>query len=834
LNFYNSLHGLFLQSGGILTLAIAASAVVLLAIGFLGAPLVIWTFAIAALLVGFGAPLWLLGAFVAVMALFLIVPIRRAVFSNLVMKILGPAMPAISETERTAIESGSVWAEAELFSGKPDFSKLMAESYPQLTDEERAFVDGPVEELCAVLDDWEIWERRELPADAWEIIKRERFLGMIIPKEFGGLGFSALAHSEVIMKLASRSIPACITVMVPNSLGPAELLVHYGTDDQKKRLLPRLASGDEIPCFALTEPGAGSDAGSITSSGVVFKGDDGKLYLRLNWNKRYITLAAISTLLGLAFKLRDPENLLGKGEDVGITCALIPTDTPGVVIGRRHDPLGTPFYNCPTQGHDVVVPIEAVVGGVSGCGVGWRMLTESLAAGRGVSLPAQAVGGSKLVTRVISAYASVRKQFGLSVGKFEGIEEPLARIAGFNYILEAMRRYTLGAIDKGIKPAVVTAMAKYNATEIGRKIVNDGMDIQGGAAISRGPRNLLAHIYTATPIGITVEGANILTRTLIIFGQGALRAHPYALKEVNAIAARDLVAFDRAFWGHIGHVVRNLCRGIVLSLTRGALAGSPVSGPTARYYRKLGWASATFAIMADMAMGVLGGALKLKEKLTGRYADILSWMYIGTAVLRRYEAEGRRREDLPFVHFAMNHALYEIQKAFDGIFANLPVPGLGWFFRGPLRLWSNFNALAGEANDQHTHKIASLILTDSEQRLRHTDGIYVPKNTVEQLGLLEETFRVVKRAEAADRKVRAAVKAKTLPKLKGAAAYQAALEKGVITSAEASDLALAEELRTKAIQVDDFSQEEYLHHASKGALEHVAEESRPKLVGTVA
>ncbi|MCU1246288.1 MAG: acyl-CoA dehydrogenase [Acidobacteria bacterium] len=831
---FDAFHGLFLQSDGTVAIAVAASLLLLLAIGFAGAPLIVWTIAVAAILIGFGAPLWLIVTVVAVMAIFLIVPLRRSLASSLVMKILGPAMPSISETERTAIESGSVWAEAELFSGKPDFRKLMAESYPRLTDEERAFVDGPVEELCGVLDDWEIWERRELPREAWDIIKRERFLGMIIPKELGGLGFSALAHSEVIMKLASRSIPACITVMVPNSLGPAELLVHYGTDEQKQRLLPRLATGEEIPCFALTEPGAGSDAGSITSSGTVFKGDDGKLYLRLNWNKRYITLAAISTLLGLAFKLRDPENFLGKGEDVGITCALIPTDTPGVVIGRRHDPLGTPFYNCPTQGHDVIVSIDAVVGGVAGCGIGWRMLTESLAAGRGISLPAQAVGGTKLITRVISAYSSIRKQFGLSVGKFEGIEEPLARIAGFNYILEAMRRYTLGAIDKGIKPAVVTAMAKYNATEIGRKVINDGMDIAGGSGISRGPRNLLAHMYIATPIGITVEGANILTRTLIIFGQGALRAHPYALKEVNAIAARDLTAFDRAFWGHIGHIVRNLCRAIVLSLTRGALAGSPVGGATARYYRSLGWASATFAIMSDIAMGALGGSLKLKEKLTGRYADILSWMYIGTSVLRRFEAEGRRREDLPFVHFGMNHALYEIQKAFDGIFANLPVPGLSWFFRGPLRMWSNLNALAGEANDHHTHKIASLILSDSEQRLRHTEGIYVPKNTVEQLGLLEETFRVVKRAEAADRKVRTAVKSRVLPKLKGAAAYQAALEKGIITAAEGADLALAEELRAKAIQVDDFSQEEYLHHSAAGALHHAQEESRPKLVGTVA
>jgi acyl-CoA dehydrogenase len=808
--------------------------VVVLALGFTGAPLILWALVLGAILYLAAAPLWLLVTFAAVMAIFLIVPIRRALVSSLVMKVLGPAMPAISETERTAIESGAVWAEGELFSGKPDFRKLMQESYPSLTTEERAFLDGPVDELCAVLDDWEIWERRELPREAWDLIKRDKFLGMIIPKEYGGLGFSALAHSEVILKLASRSIPACITVMVPNSLGPAELLVHYGTEEQKRYLLPRLASGDEIPCFALTEPGAGSDAGSITSNGTLFKGEDGKLYIRLQWNKRYITLAAISTLLGLAFRLRDPENLLGRGEDLGITCALIPTTTPGVVIGRRHDPLFTPFYNCPTQGHDVVVPVDAVVGGVEGCGKGWRMLTESLAAGRGISLPAQSTGGTKLATRVISAYASIRKQFGLPIGKFEGIEEPIARIAGFNYLLDAMRKYTLGAIDGGIKPAVVTAMAKYNATEIGRKVVNDAMDVAGGSGISRGPRNLLAHFYVATPIGITVEGANILTRTLIIFGQGALRAHPYALLEVNAIAARDLKAFDRAFWGHAGHIVRNLTRAIVLSVTRGALAGSPVSGSTARYYRRLSWASATFAIMADVAMGALGGSLKLKEKLTGRYADILSWMYIGTAVLRRYEAEGRRKEDLPFVHFSMNHALYEIQKAFDGISANLPVPGLGWFFRGPLRMWSNLNALAGEANDQHTHKIATLILSDTEQRLRHTEGIYVPRNTTEHLGLLDETFRVVKRAEAAEKKVRAAVKAKTLPKLKGAASFDAALANGVITQAERDDLARADELRTEAIEVDHFSQEEYLGHKSHGVLEQVREAEEPLLVDTVA
>ena len=442
--------GIFLRSAT--PLWIAGVVVVLMALGFMGAPLFVWTLAGFAILVGFGAPLWLLVAYAVVMAIFLITPIRRALVSSIVMRVLGPIMPAISETERTAIESGSVWAEAELFSGKPDFRKLMREPYPSLTEEERVFIDGPVDELCAVVDDWEVWESRELPEAAWTIIRRERFLGMIIPREYGGLGFSAMAHSEVIMKLATRSIPLCITVMVPNSLGPAELLMHYGTDAQKKQLLPRLAAGDDIPAFALTEPGAGSDAGSIASNGILFKAENGQLSIRLNWNKRYITLAAIATLLGVAFKLRDPDNLLGKGEELGITCALIPTSTPGVVIGRRHDPLGTPFYNCPTQGHDVVVSIDAVVGGLEGCGKGWRMLTESLAAGRGISLPAQSTGGAKLATRVISAYASVRKQFGLPIGKFEGIEEPVARVAGFNYLLEAMRRYTLGAIDQASSP----------------------------------------------------------------------------------------------------------------------------------------------------------------------------------------------------------------------------------------------------------------------------------------------------------------------------------------------------------------------------------------------
>ena len=812
---FNQFYGLFLQDG-VMACAVIGSLLVLFAVGFLGSPLFVWAIALAVVLVGFGAPVWLLAIFAVIMAVFLIAPIRRVLVSSIVMKVLGPIMPKISETERQALDAGVVWVEGELFSGKPDLKKLMDEPYPELTPEERAFVDGPVERLCAAVDDWEVWEKRDIPDAAWDIIKKEKFLGMIIPKEYGGLAFSALAHSEVIMKLSSRSVPAAITVMVPNSLGPAELLIHYGTEAQKKHYLPRLASGDEIPCFALTEPAAGSDAGAITSQGLVFKGEDGKLYLKLNWNKRWITLAAISTVLGLAFKLRDPDNLLGRGEDVGITCALIPTTTKGVVIGRRHDPLGTPFYNCPTQGHDVIVSIDTVVGGLEGCGKGWGMLMECLAAGRGVSLPAQSVGGSKLITRAISAYASVRKQFGTPIGAFEGVEEPLARIAGYNYLLEAMRRYTVGALDKGIKPGVVTAIAKYNATEIARKSINDAMDISGGSGISRGPKNLFAHLYIATPIGITVEGANIMTRTLIIFGQGALRAHPYAYKEVRTIAAKDLVGFDQAFWGHVGHIVRNTFRSIGLSATRGWLAPSPVSGPTARYYRKLSWVSASYAIMADVAMGSLGGELKMREMITGRYADILSWMYIATATLRRYEAEGRRKEDLPFVHFCLNHSLNEIQKAFQGIFSNLQVPGLSWFFRSVIRTWSNVNALAGEANDTHTHKIASLILADSDVRLRHTEGIYMPKNTSEHLGQLEATFKVVKRAEATEKKIRKAIKSKTIPRAKGAAAAKSALEAKVINQTEFDELAAAEKMRMEAIQVDDFSQSEYLGHKSEG------------------
>ena len=792
----------FLVYGGAVILA--------LALGYFGAPFFLWAILALGFIAGIGLSPVVFYAVLAVSLLFAIPAIRRLFVSSLVMKVMKGVLPQISETERTALEAGVVWADAEIFSGRPNFKKLMSEPYPELTAEEKAFLAGPTEELCKMTSDWQIWKSRSLSPKSFQFLKDKGFLGMIIPKEYGGLGFSALCHSEVIMKLSSRSIALGVTAMVPNSLGPAELLIHYGTDSQKKHWLPRLAKGLEIPCFGLTEPQAGSDAGAITSEGVLFKGDDGQIYIRLNWRKRWITLAAISSVIGLAFKLRDPENLLGKGEHLGITCALIPSHLPGVVIGRRHDPLGVPFYNCPTEGKNVVVKAEdSIIGGLAGAGEGWKMLMESLAAGRGVSLPAQSTGGVKALFKVTSAHATVRRQFGMSIGRFEGVEEPLARIAGAAYYLEAMRKFTLSALDQGVKPPVVTAIAKYYSTETSRKCVNDGMDIVGGAAISMGPKNLLAVPYIAMPIGITVEGANILTRTLMIFGQGALRAHPFAFKEVNAVEKNDLPAFDSAFWGHIGHVVRNLCRAFVLSVSRGYLGSSGYGGKVGRYFQKLDWSSASFAILADMSMGLLGGKLKFKEKITGRFADILSWMYIATAVLRRFEAEGQRKEDLPFVRYSLDLAFAEIQRGFDGLLSNFDIPVVGLLFKGPIHWWSSLNRISEPPSDALGQKLVGLMMTDSEQRERMAEGIYCPNDLNEQIGRLENAFKIIKKSEDTERKIRVAIREKKMAKVKGAGRIDEALAKGVITPDEKSNLQRADEVRWEVIQVDDFSESEY-------------------------
>lgn len=787
------------------------------AFGYFGVPLWAWSIYWIIVLILCSEPFWILGT-VSVIAVALNVPlIRRNLITVPIMKAIHAfkLLPSISETERAAIEAGTVWIEAEFFSGAPNLKRLINEPYPQLTPEIQAFLDGPVEQVCCMATDWEIYRRKDLPPDVWDYLKQERFFGMMIPTEYGGLGFSNLAYSTAMVKLASRSFVHTATVGVTNSLGPAKLLLNYGTQEQKDYYLPRLARGEEIPCFALTEPQAGSDAASITSQGVVFRDEDGKLYLRLNFRKRYITLGTIATLIGLACKLRDPENLLGKGAEVGITCVLIPAHTPGVILGRRHDPMGVPFYNSPIAGQDVVVSADQIIGGVEQAGQGWKMLMQTLAAGRGISFPATCTGIAKLVTRVTSAHATVRRQFGLSIGRFEGIADPLARIAGFTYLMEAARLYTCGAVDRGERPAVISAIAKYHFTELSRQIINDGMDILGGSGICRGPGNLLANIYTATPIPITVEGSNILTRTLMIFGQGVIRCHPYLYQEVEALHRGDTIAFDRALWQHLGLISRNSFRVVLLSFSRGYFARSPVAGATARYYQKLAWASATFACLTDLALITLGGTLKRRETLSGRFADALSWMYLATATLRRFEAEGRNPEDLAAVHWSVQYAFAQIQQAFAGIFANFPVPILGAVFRGFVTGWWQLNPIGTAPADKLAHQVAQELQIPGGVRDRLTSGIYLPEHPDEALGRLEQAFWLSVQAESIFKTIKTASRTGQLPQIKPESLIDAALAAGVITAEAAELVREAEIARNQAIQVDTFTLEEY-QQSNKG------------------
>ncbi len=789
---------------------VAGVLLVLVVLGYTGAPLWAWALAGAVGLYGGGAPLWVWIPYGALVAVFNVGPIRRQVSAGL-MRMMEALqfLPTISETEQTAIDAGTVWMEGELFSGKPDFEKTLDQLYPELSDEEQAFLDGPCEEVCAMVDDWQVHQRGDLSAETWDYLKAKGFFGLIIPEEYGGKGFSVAARSAMVQKLGGHSVPLSITVMVPNSLGPGELLLHYGTDEQQDHYLPRLARGEILPSFALTEPNAGSDAGAMESTGEVFEDEDGELKLRLNWEKRYISLAAISGVLGLAFKLHDPENHLGKGEDLGITCALVPTDTPGVKLGRRHDPLGVAFFNCPTEGEDVVLPTDAIIGGKEGAGEGWAMLMDALSAGRGIMLPAQAVGGGKFVTRTAGAHAAVREQFGLSIGKFEGIEEPLARIAGYTYIMDAARLYTNGAVDQGEKPGVVSAIMKYNTTELQRDLVNDGMDVLAGNGISRGPNNLMGLAYQAQPISITVEGANILTRTMMIFGQGAIRCHPYALDEIEALMDGDTKKFDDAFWSHIGHVVRNGFRAFGLSLTRGRLASSPVRGPAAPYYRKMAWASASFAFLADLAMGSLGGMLKRKEKITGRFADILSWMYLGTAVLTRFEKEGRPEEQEAFLRWSMQYAFAQMQEAFDGLFENLKVPGLTWLLRGVVAPWSRLNTIGEMPGDDLGGTLARAIQEKEGAREWLTEDLYVPDDPDQPLGELEHAFRLGRDAYHVGQKIKEAIRAGDLPKRRPHQLLEEAVERGVISEEDRDLVRRADAARERYIQVDTFDLEEY-------------------------
>ncbi len=735
---------------------------------------------------------------------------RRRLFVAPAFSLVKRTLPKVSDTERQALEAGTIGFDAELFSGRPDWTKLRAVPPVVLTAEEQAFLDGPTEELCRLIDDWQIRHReREVPQDIWDFVKSRGFLGMLISRDHGGLGFSAQAQSLIIGKIASRSPDVVTIVMVPNSLGPGELIEKYGTDQQKHHFLPRLARGEEVPCFSLTGPTSGSDAATMRDIGTVTRGiHEGKetIGIRLSWDKRYITLGPKATLVGLAFRLFDPDNLLGKGEDVGITVAMIPASHPGVEIGRRHLPSGAAFPNGPNWGKDVFIPIDWVIGGEAMVGQGWRMLMECLAAGRAISLPSSATAGAKAMLRVTSAYARIRRQFGLPIARMEGIEEPLARIVETAYVNEAARGVTAAMVSRGEKPSVISAMMKYQTTERLRRAVNDAMDIHGGRAICDGPSNYLQSAYEMVPVGITVEGANILTRTLITFAQGALRSHPYLYDEIRAAqesdAAKGLAAFETAFLGHIGHVVNNQASAFVHNISLGVFADAPSTARELKpIYRQLSRSSRNFALVADYTIAVLGGGLKTKQMISGRLADALSELYLTACVLKRFEDDGRPEADRPIVQLAAANSLARFEDALRGVIWNFPVALARWKLRATVfPLGRHYYP----APDRLASTVAGLVLKPGDVRDRLTRHIYISKDAQDPTGILEVTFEKAVALEDAEKRLERAVKAGTVRRYHGSDWFSEAAEKGIITPAEAKDLKDLEDLVQKVIAVDHF------------------------------
>ena len=763
------------------------------------------------------APVWwktLISVPFAILFFFNVRPLRVRLVTRPFMKKYLKLLPSMSSTEREALDAGTVWWDGELFTGGPNWEKLMSAKAPVLSAAEQAFIDGPCEELCAMLDDWDITHRRaDLPAAVWAFIKSQGFFAMIIPRRYGGLEFSAYAHSCVLIKIASRSATASSTVAVPNSLGPAELLLHYGTEAQKNHYLPRLARGDDVPCFALTGPRAGSDAASIPDTGIICKGQwQGQEItgIRLNFSKRYITLAPIATVIGLAFRLYDPEHLMGEKADLGITCALIPRDTPGVAIGRRHFPLNIPFQNGPIQGHDVFVPMDAIIGGFATAGQGWRMLVEQLSVGRCISLPSNATGGAQAAVYASGAYARIRRQFSTPIGSFEGIEQVLARMAARTYIIDAARSVTAGAIDGGEKPSVPSAMLKYHATEIGRMIANDAMDVHGGKGVCLGPKNYLGRGYQVVPVAITVEGANILTRNLIIFGQGAVRCHPFVLKEMNAaknpnreIGVRE---FDAAVMGHVGFAISNAVRSFILGLTSARFTRVPDTGATVRFFQHVNRYSASFALATDVAMLALGGYLKKKETLSARLGDVLSSMYLASMVLKHHENQGRQPDDLPLIEWACRSLLYQAQEQLHLFLRNFPNRPLAMFMR--LCIFPRGLAYS-PPSDRLGHAIGELIMNPTATRERLSTHIYKTPAANNPLGLLQQALVLAATAEPLEKRIRVdGVKTGLVTALDLPHQIDQALTLGIINTSEAQMLRDYDEQVLSIINVDDFAPHE--------------------------
>ena len=775
----------------------------------LGAGLAIIT-VFSGIATGWAVALWLL--FGAVAVLFNVDGIRKGLISGPAFKFFKGVLPEMSDTERTALEAGTTWFEADLFSGRPNWHKWLAIPKPQLSAEEQAFLDGPVEELCGMLNEWEIThEKADLNQASWDFIKKNKFFGMIIPKAYGGLEFSGYAHSTILAKVASAGgVTANSIVAVPNSLGPAELLLHYGTKAQKDHYLPRLAVGDEVPCFGLTSPLAGSDAGAIPDRGVVCKGKFGGktvLGMKLTFDKRYITLAPVATVIGLAFKMYDPDGLLGDKEDLGITCALIPRDTKGVEIGRRHFPVNAPFMNGPIRGTDVFVPLDYIIGGADMAGQGWRMLMECLSVGRSISLPSGATGGSLMAAYATGAYAKVRKQFNVSIGDFEGIQEAMGRIGARAYMSDAVRKQTSFAVDLGEKPSVPSAIAKMHVTDLAQKISVDAMDVHGGKAVCLGPRNLIGRGYQGAPVGTTVEGANILTRSMMIFGQGAIRCHPYVLQEMDAVADdnadRGLDNFDAAFMGHVGHVASAKARSFVLGLTGARLASAPVDGPTAKHYRTLARYSANLAYLSDLAMASLGGSLKFRESISARLGDVLSGLYFGACVLKTHEQDGRPVEDLPIIDWAMADIAATIEDRLDGVIRELPIPG--WMMRPVI---FPLGRRARKPADALNAKVSQIMMRPGPQRDRLAGPIYQPRQLEHPMGVLNMALEKTIEHEALELKMLKAYKKGQLTHPHPRGRIGEALDAEIITQEEHAALIELFDLVFEVAAVDDFASED--------------------------
>lgn len=725
-------------------------------------------------------------------------------------------LPQISDTERQALEAGSVWIDGEFFGGNPDFGKMLSEAYSRVSPEEQAFLDGPVEELLRMIDRYEINRTKRVPEEVLDFLKAKGFMSFLIDKQYGGLKFSKLAISTIMAKVTTYNAAVGTYVVIPNTLGAAELIIHYGTQAQKDHYLPKLARGEYIPCFGLTEPTAGSDAASIKAEGEVFRDSDGEIRLKLNFRKRYITLAPVANLCTLACKLHDPQNLLGKGEDIGITCVLIHQGTPGFTNGDHHEPIGDAFANGPLLGKDVVVPVGNIIGGVDKAGQGWKMLMEQLAGGRAVSLPAGAVGGAKTVAAVTGPYSMVRQQFGIAIGRMEGIEDKVGKIAALSYLLEASRVFGCSALDAGHEPPVTSAVLKAYTTELSRQLITDGMDVFSGAGVMQGPNNILGIGYSTAPVGITVEGANIMTRTLIVFGQGATRCHPYALKVVQGAEQNDVALFRRNLLGWFGHLFLGMGRSLVRGLTRGFTVPVPDVAPeTKTYYRRLGWAAARYGLLTDLAMFAIGGKLKARGKLTGRYADALAWQLLGFSALRRFEAEGRRAEDLPLVHYALQYSLTQIQDAFEGIYANFD-GALGSLLRVFALPLARINPVGSLPDDRLSHQAALTIQSYNAQFERLTEYVFKPVEGTPGTGRLLRAFRLLTEVQPILARIRAAQKARQLPR--GAAEELAgeAARQGLISREEANQVAAASAARLDAIEVDVFKPEQY-YVESKGS-----------------